>query len=318
MEFPGFYGNEQLKANLSASLDRQRTAHFYLISGPKGSGKHTLARLLSAALLCRDAERKPCGTCGQCRKALSGNHPDLITVDDAEHKTVPVSVIRQAREDLFIRPNEGSRKIYFVPRGQDLGLPGQNALLKVLEEPPAYGVFLLLTDNPDKLLPTVRSRCTELKLQPLSRPLLVEKLRQAHPGAASDTIGGAAARSGGWLGQALELLEAGGGWLQQTMDFADAYGRRDHLALLRLLVPMEKLKRDQLIPILTQWRELLAASLTCRSGLPPLDTLSQSLAVSRTSSALAQAVEDLSQAIALLDDNISPGAVCGSLLWQLR
>lgn len=82
MEFPGFWGNEQLKANLSAAVDRRRTAHFYLISGPRGSGKRTLARLLAAALLCRDAHSRPCGRCSQCRKVLNGSHPDLITVDD--------------------------------------------------------------------------------------------------------------------------------------------------------------------------------------------------------------------------------------------
>lgn len=123
MEFPGFWGNEQLKANLSAAVDRRRTAHFYLISGPCGSGKRTLARLLAAALLCRDAHSRPCGRCSQCRKVLNGSHPDLITVDDPDKKTVPVETVRRAREDLFIRPNEADRKIYYVPRAQDLGLP---------------------------------------------------------------------------------------------------------------------------------------------------------------------------------------------------
>ena len=167
MEFPGFLGNDRLKANLSAAVDRQREAHFYLISGPEGAGKKTLARLLSAALLCRDPARRPCGQCPQCRKAMSGQHPDVITVDDPEKKTVPVKLVRQARDELFIRPNEGRRKILYIPRAQDLSPAGQNALLKVLEEPPEYAVFLLLSDSPSRLLPTVRSRCVLLPLQPL-------------------------------------------------------------------------------------------------------------------------------------------------------
>lgn len=318
MEFPGFYGNEQLKKNLSAAIDRRQAAHFYLISGPAGSGKRTLARVLMAALLCGSGDVRPCCTCSQCRKALSGNHPDLITVDDDEHKTVPVALIRQARSDLFIRPNEAAKKIYYVPRGQDLGIPGQNALLKVLEEPPSYGVFLLLTDNPDKLLPTVRSRCTELKLQPLSPDVLRARLTAEFPQADSQSLQAAISRCGGWLGQAEELLSSGSLWLPETVTFAGCYGQKEHLALLRLLVPMEKLKRDQLIPILTQWRELLASALVCRSGLPPLDPLSRTLAAGRTPRELTQAVDALDLSLRRLEGNISPGAVCGALVWQLR
>ncbi|HIQ77447.1 MAG TPA: hypothetical protein IAB79_08415, partial [Candidatus Faecousia excrementipullorum] len=135
MGFDSLLGNERLKENLENSLKKGHISHFYLISGPKGSGKHTLARLLAAAALC-EGEDKPCLTCRSCRKVMAGVHPDFITVDDPEKKTVPVDLIRSAREDMFILPNEGKRKIYLFPRGQDMGIPGQNALLKVLEEPP--------------------------------------------------------------------------------------------------------------------------------------------------------------------------------------
>ena len=106
---------------------------------------------------------------------MDGSHPDFITVDDPEKKTVTVDLIRQARADVYIQPNESEYKIYMFPRAQDMGLPGQNALLKILEEPPKYGVFLLLTDNPDKLLPTVRSRCTELNMQALPEDCPLKK-----------------------------------------------------------------------------------------------------------------------------------------------
>ena len=317
MEFPGFLGNDQLKASLSAAVDRQRAAHFYLLSGPSGAGKRTLARLLAAALLCRDPHRRPCGRCGPCRKVLAGTHPDFITVDDPDRKTVSVETVRRAREDLFIRPNEGDRKIYSVPRAQDLGLPGQNALLKVLEEPPAYGVFLLLADNPDRLLPTVRSRCVELRLQPLPESILVEALEKDFPQAGREALASAAWRSGGWLGQARELLQEGA-WLPQTEGFAQAFSRRDHLRLLQVLAPMEKLKREQLAPILSQWRDLLTIALTCRSGLPEPDPLGNALASSRTSRELSQGVAVLDRSLIFLQGNVSPGAVCGDLVWQLQ
>lgn len=318
MDFPGFYGNEQLKKNLSAALERQHAAHFYVISGPVGSGKKTLAKLLCAALLCRSQDHKPCCKCSQCHKVLSWNHPDLILVDDQEHKNISVSVIREARADLFIRPNEGAKKIYYIPRGKDLGIPSQNALLKVLEEPPPYGVFVVLTENPDTLLPTVRSRCTELKLQPLDASAMRQVLQERYPEQSLQSINAAIARSGGWLGQAQTLLESGESWFPQTKTFADVYGRKDRLGLLELMVSMERMKRDQLIPILNQWKELLAASLIFRSGLPPLDPLSESLASGRTAMELDRGVQDLTRAEQMLEGNVSPGAVCGALVWQLR
>ena len=201
MGFETLLGNERLKDNLETSLRRGHISHFYLISGPAGSGRHTLARLLAAAILCREPDA-PCLQCRVCRKLLDGNHPDFITVDDPEKKTVPVDLIRQARADIFVRPNESDHKIYLFPRAQDIGLPGQNALLKVLEEPPEYGVFLLITDNPERLLPTVRSRCVELELQPLPEDVLLRALRRRFPQAEEETLRAAAIAGGGFLGQA--------------------------------------------------------------------------------------------------------------------
>ena len=317
MGFEELLGNDRLRDNLSGSIHRGRISHFYLISGPAGSGKRTLARLLAAAILCREG-RKPCGNCVPCRKVMSGTHPDVITVDDPEKKTVPVELIRQARADIYIQPNEADRKIYLFPRAQDMGIPSQNALLKVLEEPPAYGVFILLTDNPEKLLPTVRSRCTELALQPLPEALLRRALSARFPEAGSDSIAAAAVRSGGYLGQAQALLEAGNTVSPQTDGFLHGYGNRDAMALLQTLVPMEKWKRDQLIPVLQQWTELAENALACRSGAPASNPMAKELSRRRSSQELLAAIRHLQKATDYAQGNVSPAAICGWLAWVLR
>lgn len=317
MGFETLLGNERLKENLKESLAKGHISHCYLISGPEGSGKHTLARLLAAAILCQGKD-KPCGVCTPCRKVLDGNHPDYITVDDPEKKTVPVELIRQARADMFIQPNESEHKIYQFPRAQDMGLPGQNALLKVLEEPPAYGVFFLLADNPDKLLPTVRSRCTELKMQTLPEGVLTKQLREDFPKAAPEEIDAAIARSGALLGQARALLSQGAEVSPQTEQFVQAFARRDGLMLTQALTPMEKWKRDALSEILQQWLALLEGALMRRSGGGAVSALSRELAQQRTGAELYAGVTALKKALDYTQSNVSPAAVCGWLSWELR
>ena len=315
MAFETLLGNERLKENLAASLAKNHIAHFYLISGPQGSGKHTLAKLLAAAILCQD-RRKPCLRCNPCRKVMEGNHPDFITVEDPEHKTVAVRIVRDIREDVFIRPNESDHKIYLFP--QELGIEGQNALLKILEEPPKYGVFLLLTDNPDKLLPTVRSRCTELKLLPLGEDLLLRQLRVDFPQIQEEDLRAAAVRSGGFLGQAKKLLKNGDALPSQTVSFVNAFCNRDSLALVQTLVPMEKWKRDALSPILQQWLELTQSALVSRGGISAVSPLARQLSQARTAEDLKEVCHALKKALEYTQSNVSPAAVCGWLAWALR
>ena len=315
MAFDTLLGNDRLKQNLAASLSKGHIAHFYLISGPRGSGKRTLARLLAAAILCRE-KRKPCLSCTPCRKVMEGNHPDFITVEDPEHKNVAVRIVREIREDVFIRPNESDHKIYLFP--QELGIEGQNALLKILEEPPKYGVFLLLTDNPDKLLPTVRSRCTELKMQSIPPEQLRRQLALDFPQASREDIEGAVLRSGGFLGQARDLLESGDRIPPQTEGFFRALASRDGLLLTQTLVPMEKWKRDPLADILTEWMEIVEEALAGRSGLQAVSPLARQLSQQRTAGELRGILLSLRKAADYTRSNVSPGAVCGWLQWELK
>lgn len=315
MGFSPLLGNDRLKSNLSAAVNAGKISHFYLICGPEGSGKRTLAQLLAAAAVCREQD-KPCLCCNACRKVLSGNHPDVITVTDPDHKEVPVSVVRQFREDMFIRPNEADKKVYIFP--QPLRVEGQNALLKILEEPPSYGVCMLLTDNPEALLPTIRSRCTELKLHALPQRLLQNELQREFPQAQPEDVSAAIARSGGYLGQAKALLGSGTMVSEQTRRFAQCFGKKDGLGLVQLLVPMEKWKRDQLIGELEQWIRLLHGAMLCRAGVQVPMALSRELSAQRSPDELMAAIGKLKKVIEYAQGNVSVGAVCGYLTWALR
>jgi DNA polymerase-3 subunit delta' len=217
---------------------------------------------------------------------------------------------------MFIRPNEGKKKIYLFP--QELGTEGQNALLKILEEPPAYGVYILLTDNAEKILPTVRSRCVELKLLPLEQSVLRRELERKFPQKDAADLSAAMERSGGFLGQALELLAEDATVSPQTEGFTKAFAEKNSLALASTLAPMEKWKRDALTEELEQWLNILCSAQLCRAGMEVTHSGARQIAAARSGRELYAAIENLKKAIVYGQQNVSPAAICGWLLWALR
>lgn len=314
MEFSGFLGNDDLKRRLSTAFHTGKTSHCYLLCGPEGSGKKTLARILAAALECDTADG-PCLRCNSCRKVYSGIHPDVITIDDPDKKTVSVELIRQLQADAYIRPNEGNKKVYLIPRAQDLTDSAQNALLKLIEEPPSYAVFLLLTDNAEKLLPTVRSRAAELRLEPVPQAVALPWLQDRLPQQTPAQLQGAWVRAGGYLGQTLALLQ-GPLQLPQTTEFARAYSSSDRYALTQLLCSMEKLPRDRLLEILQQWKVLVTDAMLARTGIPG-NPEATALGQHRTAAALAKSANLIQIAMEHCSANLGVGHICGWLAVSL-
>ncbi len=145
-------------------------SHAYLITGGGADSRAALVKRLTAAYLCQ-GERPPCGRCRACRKVESGAHPDVSrTAPPPDKQEITVDQIRALRADAYVRPNEGRRKVYVIDPADAMNPAAQNALLKVLEEGPAYAAFLLAADRPGKLLDTVRSRCELLSLPPDEDP----------------------------------------------------------------------------------------------------------------------------------------------------
>ncbi len=173
-------GHTRAVRQLKKAVESGRVSHAYLFTGDPGCGKRTLADLFAAALLCEDPDpaSRPCMKCPSCRKAAGGNHPDLIHVTH-EKQSITVDDIRtQLISSAGILPYEGGRKVFIVPEAEKMNAQAQNALLKTIEEPPSYAVILLLSANPAALLPTVLSRCLEIKLLPLPDRIVEEYVRE--------------------------------------------------------------------------------------------------------------------------------------------
>ncbi len=209
--------NERLRARLGDELLAGKLSHAYILSGERGFGKHTLALNLAAALACergKDATVPlPCLCCPACRKILSGNSPDIIYVNRGDKATLGVDPIRELRQDVFIPPNDLSVKIYIIEEAHLMTTQAQNAFLLTLEEPPAYVLFLLLCENADLLLETVRSRAPVLRLEPVPDELILQHICKKSPEAnrmwESDraALEEIAVAADGSIGRALELLD---------------------------------------------------------------------------------------------------------------
>lgn len=164
-------GNRALRHRLGEDVLSGKLPHACILEGPTGSGKHTVATMVAAALVCekhRDPLAPiPCLTCIPCRKVLEGKSPDLITVGCEDKATIGVDAVRFLKEDVRIVPNDSDSKVYIIEDADKMTPQAQNALLLTLEEPPAYVHFFLLCQNAGLLLETIRSRAPIFRTEPI-------------------------------------------------------------------------------------------------------------------------------------------------------
>ncbi|OEU52110.1 MAG: DNA polymerase III subunit delta' [Desulfuromonadales bacterium C00003096] len=173
MTFASIIGHDRQKDLLRRALSSGRLPHAYLFEGPAGIGKRLMALALARAIFCQQGNG--CGDCAACRKVDHHNHPDLHFVE-ADGNSIKIEQIRTMQKELSYRPLEAPKKICVIDNAEKLNLAAGNALLKTLEEPTANTLIILLTDRPDALLITVRSRCQRLPFARIERKLLMDVL----------------------------------------------------------------------------------------------------------------------------------------------
>lgn len=167
--FASVIGQAAVKEHLKKSLQTAKVSHAYIFYGEKGSGRKTLADVFARALQCEAGGDEPCNQCTSCKQALNRNQPDIIYVQHEKPNIISVDEIRrQVNNSIAIKPYSSERKVYIIDEAEKMNTQAQNAILKTLEEPPAYAVIILLTTNLEAMLQTIRSRCVTLTMKPVS------------------------------------------------------------------------------------------------------------------------------------------------------
>lgn len=209
-DFDALVGQKAVKTTLKNALASGKIAHAYLFSGPRGTGKTSMARILAKALNCEQGPNaEPCGQCGNCQRIVQGTSLDVIEIDAASNTSV--DNIRDLREQVAFTPAESRYKVYIIDEVHMLSTGAFNALLKTLEEPPAHAVFILATTDPQKVPATIQSRCQRFEFRRVTVDEIAEHLAMVAAGsgieADADALRLIAIQAEGGMRDALSLLD---------------------------------------------------------------------------------------------------------------
>ncbi len=192
---------------LKDELDSGRIHHAYLFTGKEGVGKQSLALEFTKAILCQEQGVGACDKCLTCRKIDHSNHPDVRIINIEEGNSIKIDQIRELQTDIAYKPYESHRKVYIITDADKVTTEAANSLLKTLEEPPDYGVIILLAEEVDKLLPTVISRCQQIQLNKISDSIIEKEIEKY--GLEEEVSKLIARLADGSLGRAIRLLDDG-------------------------------------------------------------------------------------------------------------
>lgn len=196
-------GQEEIKLSLIKSINNNQVSHCYIFEGPKGMGKYQLALIFAQSLLCANFHNEPCNECNSCLKINSMNHPDMHIINDDE-KNIKREEIDYLIDSVYKKPYESKKKVYIIKDAHSMTPQAANTFLKTLEEPPPDTIMILLTTNSNLLLPTIVSRCQEIKFKNINKETIISYLEKYSNDAQKIEL--AANYSKGILNKAINIL----------------------------------------------------------------------------------------------------------------
>lgn len=206
--FRDILGQKSVIAHMKKAVSMGKTSHAYILNGEKGMGKKLLAHAFSMTLQCEQGGEEPCMECRSCKQAEGRNHPDIKWITHEKPNTISVEEVRdQLVNDMAIKPYSSKYKIYIIDEGEKMTPAAQNTLLKTIEEPPAYGIVIILTSNKEMLLQTILSRCVSLNLRPL-RDEEMKRYLISHENVPDYQAAMAVRFAGGNLGRAIDIISS--------------------------------------------------------------------------------------------------------------
>lgn len=182
MKYKDIIGQQHIKEHFQSAVINKTISHAYIINGEKSSGKAMLARTFAMSIMCESGGSEPCMECEACKKTANNCNPDVINLVRDKSKKSDILGINEIRQQvigsIYDRPYNGEYKVYIIDDADKMNIPAQNAILKTLEEPPKYAVLILLTQNVNRLLPTIISRCIVLNMRPVEDKVIKGYLRE--------------------------------------------------------------------------------------------------------------------------------------------
>lgn len=248
-------GQEEIKLSLIKSINNNQVSHCYIFEGPKGMGKYQLALIFAQSLLCANFHNGPCNECNSCLKINSMNHPDMHIINDDE-KNIKREEIDYLIDSVYKKPYESKKKVYIIKDAHSMTPQAANTLLKTLEEPPPDTIMILLTTNSNLLLPTIVSRCQEIKFKNISKETIISYLEKYSNDAQKIEL--AANYSKGILNKAINILNESDDILhkrEEVIEIFDKILNSDSEIIYRLENYFEEQKDniDTIIEIMMIW-----------------------------------------------------------------